>query len=123
MIKISLDEAYVFDLLSILDLKKSKSEGSESSSKHIENYNNLYTEISESIGSELLSLILVSEEYERLKNTNIRVFDLVDLTLKDDGLAGVTAKENHKRFVLKNELQKSFFKNNLKEAKIQYAEI
>lgn len=118
MIKISLDEAYVFDLLSILDLKKDKSKNTESYNTHIENYYSLYLEIANDIGIEQLSTILNSEEYKELKETNIRVFDLVDLGLKDQGLAGETARENYKRFILKNKLQKKFFKNNLKEAKI-----
>ncbi|NBW16243.1 MAG: hypothetical protein EBR82_50510 [Caulobacteraceae bacterium] len=118
MIKVSLDEAYIFDLLSILDLKKDKSKNIESYNTHIENYHNLYLEILNQIGIEKLTEILNSEEYKELKETNIKVFDLVDLGLKDQGLAGETARENYKRFILKNKLQKKFFKNNLKEAKI-----
>jgi hypothetical protein len=118
MIKISLDEAYVFDLLSILDLKKDKSKNTELYNIHLENYYSLYLDILNQIGIEELSKILNSEEYKELKHANMRVFDLVDLCLKDEGLAGETARENHKRFILKNKLQKKFFKNNLKEAKI-----
>jgi len=118
MIKVSLDEAYIFDLLSILDLKKDKSKNIESYNTHIENYHNLYLEILNQIGIEKLTEILNSEEYKELKETNIKVFDLVDIGLKDDGLAGKTAKENYQRFILKNKLQKKFFKNNLKETKI-----
>jgi len=118
MIKVSLDEAYVFDLLSILDLKKDKSKNTEAYNIHIQNYNNLYSEILEQVGAEELLNILNSQEYQELKQTNIRVFDLVDLGLKDQGLAGKTARENYQRFILKNKLQKKFFKNNLKEAKI-----
>jgi len=118
MIKISLDEAYVFDLLSILDLKKDKSKNTEANINHIGNYNNLYAEVSFQISEDFLKEILASQEYQELKSTNLKVFDLVDLGLKDDGLAGITAKENYQRFILKNKLQKKFFKNNLKEAKI-----
>lgn len=118
MIKISLDEAYVFDLLSILDLKKDKSKNTELYNIHLENYYRLYLEIVDQIGLDNIKMILDSQEYKELKETNIRVFDLVDLGLKDEGLAGITARENYNRFILKNKLQKKFFKNNLKEVKI-----
>lgn len=118
MIQISLDEAYVFDLLSILDLKKDKSKNTETYSTHLENYYALHLEIANQIGLDMIRTILNSEEYQKLKQTNNKVFDLVDLGLKDEGLAGTTAKENYQRFILKSELQKKFFKNSLKETKI-----
>ena len=118
MIKISLDEAYVFDLLSILDLKKIKSIGKEDNQKHIENYNTLYSEISEQITDIKMNEIIESEEYKDLVDINTKVFDLVDLGKEQEGLARTTAMANFDRFILKNKLQKKFFKNNLKEAKI-----
>jgi hypothetical protein len=123
MIKISLDEAYVFDLLSILDLKKAKSIGKEDNQKHIENYNTLYSEISEQITDIKMQEIIESEEYKDLVDINTKVFDLVDLGKEQQGLARTTAMANFDRFILKNKLQKKFFKNPLKEAKIGYDKV
>ena len=118
MIKISLDEAYVFDLLSILDLKRTKSTQKKDNQKHIENYNTLYYEVSEQISDTKMKEIIESAEYKDLVDINTKVFDLVNQCQNDNGLAGITAKANYKRFILKNKLQKIFFKNSLKEVKI-----
>jgi hypothetical protein len=123
MIKISLDEAYVFDLLSILDLKRTKSVGKEDNQKHIENYNTLHDEISEQISDIKMLEIIKSEEYKDLVDINSKVFDLVDLGKDQEGLAKITAMANYDRFILKNKLQKKFFKNPLKEAKIGYDKV
>jgi hypothetical protein len=123
MIKISLDEAYVFDLLSILDLKKAKSIGKEDNQKHIENYNILHDEISEEITDLKMHQIIKSQEYRDLVDINTKVFDLVDLGKEQEGLARTTAMANYDRFILKNKLQKKFFKNPLKEVKIGYDKV
>jgi len=123
MIKISLDEAYVFDLLSILDLKRNKSTKKEDNQKHIENYNNLYDEISEQITDIKMHQIIKSQEYKDLIDINTKVFDLVDLGKEQEGLTRITAMANYDRFILKNKLQKKFFKNPLKEVKIGYDKI
>jgi len=123
MIKISLDEAYVFDLLSILDLKRTKSAGKEDNQKHIENYDTLYDEISEQITDIKMHQVIKSEEYKNLVVINSKVFDLVDLGKDQEGLAKTTAMANYDRFILKNKLQKKFFKNPLKEAKIGYDKV
>jgi hypothetical protein len=123
MIKISLDEAYVFDLLSILDLKRTKSTKKEDNKKHIENYNTLYGEISEQITDIKMYQIIKSKEYKSLVEINTKVFDLVDLGKEKDGLAKTTALANYDRFILKNKLQKKFFKNPLKEVKIGYDKV
>ena len=123
MIKISLDEAYVFDLLSILDLKRNKSAKKEDNQKHIENYNILYDEISEQITDIKMHQIIKSKEYKDLIDINTKVFDLVDLGKEQEGLTRITAMANYDRFILKNKLQKKFFKNPLKEVKIGYDKI
>jgi len=123
MIKISLDEAYVFDLLSILDLKRAKSVGKEDNQKHIENYNTLHDEISEQISDIKMLEIIKSQEYKDLLDINSKVFDLVDLGKDQEGLAKTTAMANYDRFILKNKLQKKFFQNPLKEVKIGYDKV
>jgi hypothetical protein len=67
--------------------------------------------------------IINSEEYKDLVDINSKVFDLVDLGKDQEGLAKTTAMANYDRFILKNKLQKKFFKNPLKEAKIGYDKV
>ena len=123
MIRISLDEAYVFDLLSILDLKKTKSQNLLDAQKHIDNYNLLYQEIASQISSQKIEKIINSIEYKELLEINNKVFELVELGKQKEGLAKITVKANYERFILKNKLQEKFFINPLKETKIGYDKI
>lgn len=123
MIRISLDEAYVFDLLSILDLKKTKSQNLLDAQKHIDNYNLLYQEIASQISSQKIEKIINSLEYKELLEINNKVFELVELGKQKEGLAKITVKANYERFILKNKLQEKFFINPLKETKIGYDKI
>ena len=123
MIKISLDEAYVFDMLSILDLKKDKSINTKDHQKHIENYNRLHQDILDHIGNKKLKQIIRSIHYKSLMQTNIKVFQLVEKAKEDKGIASIIDSTNYKRFILKNKLQKKFFKNSLKEVKIGYDKV
>lgn len=117
MLKISLDEAYVFDLLSIYEVKieKSNTEDKKANSKY--SYDFLSKEITDQIGSELFNRIIKSEEYKDLKNVNKKVFELVDKS-KESELAKETADANYERYVKKNILQSIFFQNPLTEIKI-----
>jgi virulence-associated protein VapD len=123
MIKISLDEAYVFDMLSILDLKKDKSIDTKDHQKHVKNYNRLHQDILDHIGNKKLKQIIGSIHYKNLMQTNIKVFELVEKAKEDKGIASAIDNTNYKRFILKNKLQKKFFKNSLKEVKIGYDKV
>ena len=116
MITISLDEAYIFDLLAILELKKNRS----TEKIHIENYNAAHKEIQDQIGKKKLITITESKEYINLIAINNEIFDLVNLCQQAEGLAALTAETNNTRFVLKNNLQNKFFKNSLQETKIDH---
>ena len=77
MIKISLDEAYVFDLLSIYAVKIDNSEG-DKKKQNLKNYELLAKEIQNEIGVAKFSEIIFSDEFKSLKDANQIVFDLVD---------------------------------------------
>jgi hypothetical protein len=117
MIKISLDESYVFDLLSIYEVKIDYSIDLEKKSKLEQSYNLLKLEIIETIGDELVVDILSSKEYAELKQSNKVVFDLVDRANETE-LSKLTADANYMRYLNKILLQNKFFNTNLTEVKI-----
>lgn len=116
MLKITLDEAYVFDLLSIYQVKLDKS--IDERKKLIENsYNNLSDEIINQIGIKLYNEIIQSVEYENLLKSNKNVFDLVD-RCDETPLSKETANANFDRYNKKIILQNKFFKDKLTEIKL-----
>jgi hypothetical protein len=116
MIKVSLDEAYVFDLLSIYAVKIDNSEGDKKRQSE-KNYNLLSNEIIESIGIDKFTDIILSDEYKNLVDANQIVFDLVDRA-KENKLAKATADANYERYLKKVELQQKFFETKITEIKI-----
>jgi len=116
MIKVSLDEAYVFDLLSIYAVKIDNSEGDKKRQSE-KNYNLLSNEIIESIGIDKFTDIILSDEYKDLVDANQIVFELVDRA-KENKLAKATADANYERYIKKIELQQKFFETKITEIKI-----
>jgi len=116
MIKISLDEAYVFDILSIYQVKINNFIGEKLTTTK-EAMTDLVDEIIDQIGQSKFDIIIGSQEYKDLVDANQCVFDLVDIVKKDDGLAKKTDDANYERYLKKIELQKKFFQNNMKEMK------
>ena len=116
MLKISLDEAYVFDMMSVFDIKL-KILTDDKLSKTIQKHNLMKTEIISQLGEELFEKIISSQEYKNMISTNQKVFDLIDLSKTDNGLAKQTDDANYQRHVKKMALQKKFFDGELTEVK------
>ena len=116
MIKISLDEAYVYDILSIYAVKIENSKG-EKKQKSLESFNKLSEEIQNQIGITKHHSIINSSDYFDLKQANKEVFDLVDRA-GETSLSKQTAEANYKRYIKKVELQTKFFDNQITEVKI-----
>ena len=116
MLKISLDEAYVFDLLSIYSVKIENS-FDHKKIKLLESYKLLSSEIINQIGQKLYDEILNSDEYKDLISSNKNVFNLVDKSGESE-LSKITSDANYDRYVKKHILQNKFFKTNLTEVKI-----
>lgn len=116
MIKISLDEAYVYDILSIYAVKIENSEG-EKKEKSLDSFNKLSEEIIEQIGIDKHHSIINSTAYFDLKQANKEVFDLVDRA-GETYLSKLTAEANYKRYIKKIELQNKFFNTEITEVKI-----
>jgi hypothetical protein len=116
MIKISLDEAYVFDILSIYEVKVSKFLGQKLETT-LESMSKLIIEIKEQIGDDLYDQIIKSKVYAGLLEANRNVFDLVDDASKSDGLAKMVDQANYERYIFKSNLQNEFFSTNITEVK------
>jgi hypothetical protein len=116
MLKISLDEAYVFDLLSIYQVKIDKSHGHKRDA--LKKSEKIITdEIISQIGNDLYNEIILSKEYDELKQSNRNVFDLVDRANETE-LSKLTADANYDRYEKKMMLQSKFFQEKLNEVKI-----
>lgn len=116
MIKISLDEAYVFDMLSVLDIKLKKLDGEKLKLTELR-FDQLKNEIIDQISEGTFNSIYGSDEYHDMIQANMRVFELIDESKTDNGLAKITDDANFHRHVVKTKLQKKFFNKNLTEVK------
>jgi len=104
MINLLVDEAYAFDYLAILIIKKSEMQNT------ISNY------ISNQLPG-LFNTIILSAEFRKMLEANQLVFNCVERAR----YGNITAKElddaNMQRHYAKLELQKKFFNTNLTEKK------
>ena len=111
MIDLLVDEAYAFDYLSILHVKKTINEKVESIWKDCFFY------IQKQIGNKLMQEIIHSIEYKNMIEANQITFDAVEKAR----YGSITAKEvdeaNMLRYKRKCELQNKFFLENIKEIK------
>lgn len=112
MIKLLVDEAFAFDYLSILEIKKDINSFTNAT------WHACKENLGYEIGQNLLEQILISQEYANMLETNKLTFGAVekaryggDITAKEVDAANL---ERHKR---KLELQRKFFDNNLTEYK------
>jgi hypothetical protein len=115
MIKISLDEAYVFDMLSVFDVKIKNFDG-DKLAKTVEKFADMREEVVEQIGKDKYDQIASSLEYQKMVYANQKVFDLIDESKNDIGLAKITDDANYERHVAKMALQKRFFGTRLPAA-------
>lgn len=116
MIKISVDEAYVFDMLAVFDVKLKKLDG-EKLATTIEKFSDMIEEVIDQIGQDKFNEIYNSVEYKKMIQANQRVFELIDESKNDNGLAKITDDANFDRHIAKMALQKKYFGGNLTEVK------
>jgi hypothetical protein len=114
MIILQVDEAYAFDYLSILEVKKNLYPSLEKLNSFLNCKNFLADQLNN------FNEIYQSKEYQNLYDINKKTFGLVDLVRKNS--LEVTAKQvdeaNMERFYKKQTLQKVFFNRGLIEEKI-----
>ena len=115
--KITLPEGYIFDILSIYQIKISKSIDDIT---NLSNFNNLLNEIKSQIGNDITNQIMDSKEYSDLLCANINTFNLVDEVKSNPCLGKDVDSSNYKRFLAKKALQEKWFDSNYSEVKIGY---
>ncbi len=116
MLKVSLDEAYVFDMLSVFDVKIKKLTG-DKLLMTLEKYSDMAQEVIEQIGTDKYNEIILSDEFMNMIDANKKVFELIDESKNDVGLAKITDDANYDRHIAKMNLQKKFFETELTEVK------
>ena len=114
MINLIVDEAYAFDYLSILEIKKNKKP--ESYDAWIKCYKYLQNQFDD---QKWISMIN-SQEYEQMIKANELTFDAVDKAKNDQVTAKYVDYCNYKRYIAKQNFQTKFFISNLSESKIGY---
>lgn len=122
MVKISVDEAYALDILSIYEVKIRNYIEVVKKQSSIIAYESLYEELSEQIGSEEIRDIIQSDVYKSLYKANEDTFYLVDkIRASNEVSVGKDIDNaNMKRFFCKRRLQEMFFDGKLLETKTQH---
>lgn len=122
-IPIHLDASLVFDMLSILQVKKNQFAAANNVEKYNQasfNYLQLYKDIQQVLDNKTIIDILNSPEYNRLFVANKMVFEIVGIT-ENNPETKVSAYEiaqlNLLRYKYKQELQKKFFETDISEVK------
>jgi hypothetical protein len=115
MITLKVDEAYAFDYLSILEVKKTFYP-----QKDWPEINECIKHIISQIGQDLFDEIYKSKEYHEMVLINSETFKLVDLAKDNKCSAKDVDIYNYKRFKAKLALQNKFFKTIVQETKIGY---
>lgn len=117
MIEILVDEAYAYDMLSILEIKLSKKHDDD----NFNNFIRLNNRLANHSGSH--KKILDSQEYSELYQTNLALFNYIDKIKTNPCIEdGVWVDNmNYQRFVYKKQLQEKFFPSNkITEQKLGY---
>ena len=114
MIKMTVDEAYVFDYYSILQIKLENKTIAKANLDLIEN------DLIAQINGDTFSDVMNSEEYRKLLKANKDTFDAVDKAKTDEVPASYVDKCNYQRMIAKKKLQEKFFSTPLSEAKSGY---
>jgi len=111
MLRIYVDEAAAFDMLSILQLKAVRIP------KELSKYSAFMENMREQLGPIIVS-IMVSDEYAALLEANAKVFNYITEIDQGESLeARIVHEANMERFYAKRSLQNKFFGSELDEEK------
>lgn len=106
MINLSVDEAYAFDYLAILEIKKDLNPSTQNSWLLCTNF------LKDQLG-DLLETIILSSEYQNLLSINQDVFNAVDSARYGQISAKEVDNKNMQRYYAKKALQEKFFPTKL----------
>jgi len=113
MINLNVDEAYAFDYLSILEIKKEKSSNNTQ-------WLDCWLYLQNQFESEKWLSMIHSEEYKNMIKANLLTFDAVDKAKNNEVTAQHVDYCNYQRHIAKQNFQKKFFTSDLSELKIGY---
>ena len=114
MINLLVDEAYAFDYLSVLEVKKQKSSISNDA------WAKCYVYLQNQFDNEKWLHMMHSKEYESMIKANELTFDAVDKAKNNEVTAQHVDYCNYQRHSAKQNFQKKFFTSDLSELKIGY---
>ena len=114
MINLLVDEAYAFDYLSILEVKKQKSSISNDA------WAKCYVYLQNQFDNEKWLHMMHSKEYENMIKANELTFNAVDKAKNNEVTAQHVDYCNYQRHSAKQNFQKKFFTSDLSELKIGY---
>lgn len=114
MINLLVDEAYAFDYLSILEVKKQKSSISNDA------WAKCYAYLQNQFDNEKWLHMIHSKEYENMIKANELTFIAVDRAKNNEVTAQHVDYCNYQRHTAKQNFQKKFFTSDLSELKIGY---
>jgi len=114
MISLLVDEAYAFDYLSILEVKKQKSSNNNKA------WSDCWLYLQNQFDQEKWLSMIRSQEYENMITANKLTFDAVEKAKNDEVTAKYVDYCNYQRHIAKENFQKKFFNTNLSEKKIGY---
>ena len=122
MVKISVDEGYAFDILSIFQVKIHNCTDPIKIETSKRGFSVLYEELKAQLGQEKLSEIINSSEYDDLYTENQTTFVLVDaIRASDENSIGKDIDLNNlRRFECKRKLHNKFFDSQMLETKTKY---
>ena len=114
MINLLVDEAYAFDYLSVLEVKKQKSSISNDA------WAKCYVYLQNQFDNEKWLHMMHSKEYENMIKANELTFNAVDKAKNNEVTAQHVDYCNYQRHSAKQNFQKKFFTSDLSELKIGY---
>lgn len=120
MLKVSLDEGFVFDVIAIAYLKSEFAETGEKRVVSEDMADALIDEVTKQLGVTKVKKILLSNEFQELSSANKATFELIDKARgSKGGLAKKVDDANMRRYNAKVALQKKFFGTEPTEVKTQ----
>jgi len=114
MINILVDEAYAFDYLSILDIKKHKT------SCGYDTWLTCYTYLQKQFDPNKWLSMIHSQEYSDMITANLFTFEAVENAKNNTVSAKYVDECNYQRHIAKQNFQRKFFNSDLSEKKIGY---
>jgi len=108
MIDITVDEAYAFDYLSILEVKKNRNP------VQFIIFFDCSEKIAAQVGKEYFDAIIGSKQYRKLVDTNQKIFDYIEMIRNGENIPAYEIDDlNTVRYNLKTDLQRIFFKSEM----------